>query len=382
MQSNVINNEYLTHRIYGLDIVRVILLLLGVVLHTLMFQAEVVSFHNLGHALKLTNVVDAQLHFPVLLLTIIHTFRMPAFFMLAGFFASFLFAKYGVLGFLSNRFKRIVVPLLALLTWTNLPNVVPYIANFFLNHNIHHFSIAAMQLHSISFIWFLIYLMFMELLFVILSPLIEGIYNIFRNKTFWFFAGLFLLSLGALVLQLDWYFITAFDSGYQATIAHFLFFFCFFLAGGILARGETLATIQSHKILIVTLISAIVSGAAYLYLLQATPHFSQVLLLVNGLHCLYAWFMSFAILIAAMLFGSKKNRVVRYLSDASYFIYLAQVPTLLLLYGVFAQLPLSWPQSFVCLLCSVSIVDLILYQILVRKKKWLSYIDGGKLTSK
>jgi glucan biosynthesis protein C len=246
----------------------------------------------------------------------------------------------------------------------------------------HHFSLAAMQLHSISFIWFLIYLMFMELLFVILSPLIESIYAIFLHKVFWFLACLVLLSILALNLQPDWYFITAFDGGYHATIAHFLFFFCFFLAGGILARGEVLAIIQNYKVFFSTLVVAVVSGFGYLYMLQVMPHFVHVLLVVNVMHCLYAWFMSFTILIAAMFLGSKKNSVIRYISDASYFIYLAQVPTIFLLYGVFAKLPLSLPQSFVCLLFSVFIVDLLLYQLLVRKKKWLSYIDGGKLTDK
>ena len=42
---------------------------------------------------------------------VVHTFRMPAFFMLSGFFGALLWARRGAVAMLMNRFERIVLPL-------------------------------------------------------------------------------------------------------------------------------------------------------------------------------------------------------------------------------------------------------------------------------
>jgi len=46
-------------------------------------------------------------------LLVIHTFRMPVFFAMAGFFGALLFAKQSPVAFMKNRGKRILLPLLA-----------------------------------------------------------------------------------------------------------------------------------------------------------------------------------------------------------------------------------------------------------------------------
>ena len=90
-------------RIAGLDAARSSMMILGVLLLSLIFSIYFAHVESL---------VEAQTIFGVFFT--IHTFRMPAFFFLAGFFASLLISKRGPIGYLKNRMKRIGAVLLLL----------------------------------------------------------------------------------------------------------------------------------------------------------------------------------------------------------------------------------------------------------------------------
>lgn len=91
-------------RYYYLDSMRSTLMLLGVVLHSSKIYDVV---HN-------WDIDDTQTSlFFDWLAKAIHLFRMPAFFIIAGFFALFSLEKYGVRRFLRMRVQRLLVPLAA-----------------------------------------------------------------------------------------------------------------------------------------------------------------------------------------------------------------------------------------------------------------------------
>jgi glucans biosynthesis protein C len=92
-------------RWHSLDAMRAAMMFLGLVLHT----ATTYCVTPLGEAWPLKDPNTSEL-FDILLF-FIHSFRMPAFFLLAGFFAALLMDRYAAWGFLKNRFVRIVVPL-------------------------------------------------------------------------------------------------------------------------------------------------------------------------------------------------------------------------------------------------------------------------------
>ena len=97
-------------RIHGLDAFRAVLMLLGIFIHAaLNYLPEwfVQDPHNQAEWLYI--IVDG-----------IHTFRMPAFFVLSGFFAALLVDRRGVFLMVRNRFDRIVLPLVVFVflnTW-------------------------------------------------------------------------------------------------------------------------------------------------------------------------------------------------------------------------------------------------------------------------
>ena len=89
-------------RIHSLDAYRGVLMLLGIVIHS--------SFKFRGGEDDL--ITTAINHFALIS---VHVFRMPAFFMLSGFFTALLWKRYGAGGMLLNRFERLVLPLMVIM---------------------------------------------------------------------------------------------------------------------------------------------------------------------------------------------------------------------------------------------------------------------------
>ena len=94
-------------RYYGLDALRGGMMMLGIVLHSAtLYLASPPPHIPLTTDRNTSYLMD-------LLFNFIHSFRMPTFFVLAGFFASLLVEKRGLWGTYKNRVARIVGPLVA-----------------------------------------------------------------------------------------------------------------------------------------------------------------------------------------------------------------------------------------------------------------------------
>lgn len=95
---------FATTRYHALDSLRASMMLLGVVLHAALPYST----------LSVGKYADACTHPSIdVLLALIHSFRMPVFFMMAGFFGALLLARRGAKDMLVNRFRLVVVPLVA-----------------------------------------------------------------------------------------------------------------------------------------------------------------------------------------------------------------------------------------------------------------------------
>ena len=87
-------------RLHYLDALRGVLMVLGVVLHSARpYDSNPWQVKDVVRLEWLDVVVSA-----------IHLFRMPAFFMVAGYFAMFLLARQAMLPFLRERMRRVLVP--------------------------------------------------------------------------------------------------------------------------------------------------------------------------------------------------------------------------------------------------------------------------------
>ena len=203
-------------RLHGLDLFRVALLLLGFLFHSAIFIKPFMNFH------AESQFIQHMIHTSILnraswdAMVWMHLFRMPAFFMLAGFFAHFLLQKYGYANFLLNRCKRILVPLVVVLVVFNLLPILSMIHMMPSNHLIHF--------HNPLIIWFLEFLIAMEVLFVAVMPLC--------NK--YCLPIIFCLSVVSLMLTNSWFFSVPFETHFKNVLIDFLYYSCFFVVGSFL----------------------------------------------------------------------------------------------------------------------------------------------------
>jgi fucose 4-O-acetylase-like acetyltransferase len=96
------DNPAASQRYYAMDALRSSMMLLGIVLHAALPYTTV-------HLRAQFKDPDTNVVFDVLVF-FLHSFRMPLFFVAAGFFAGLLCERYGVRGMVRNRFLRIFVP--------------------------------------------------------------------------------------------------------------------------------------------------------------------------------------------------------------------------------------------------------------------------------
>jgi len=96
------NNAHTPQRLHALDNLRALMMWLGIVLHVAINHITTVSPLPWRDP-KTSPVAD-------LLLLFIHSFRMPVFFVLAGFFVALLVERRGAGGMLKNRGLRLALP--------------------------------------------------------------------------------------------------------------------------------------------------------------------------------------------------------------------------------------------------------------------------------
>ena len=168
-----------SQRIHSLDAMRAILMLLGVYFH---LSLAYVTFGDEGW------VKDPNSTSPIfdLVFNVFHYFRMHGFFMIAGFFGSLLYHKRGAKKMMSNRFKRILLPLFVMIVPIKLLN--RYFRKFSFERN-EGFSILDSLSRSFGIfelpdrwelfpwdtahLWFLHYLFFMSLFAYLLKSLVS-----------------------------------------------------------------------------------------------------------------------------------------------------------------------------------------------------------------
>jgi fucose 4-O-acetylase-like acetyltransferase len=93
-----------SRRYHSLDALRAAMMLLGLVLHS--------AIHYIATPLPVWPYSDPQRSLAFdLTVFFIHLFRMPLFFVVAGFFAAFVHQRDGAAGFAANRGRRVLLPL-------------------------------------------------------------------------------------------------------------------------------------------------------------------------------------------------------------------------------------------------------------------------------
>lgn len=270
----------------------------------------------------------------------IHVFRLPLFFLVAGFFAALLIEIRGVPALLRNRAIRIGIPLLV-----GVVAVVPIITLEIqaLSEQPHRPGVAGLGAfldpHP-SFLWFLWYLTLIYAAALLVRALLAvrpgarlSLLNAGSRLLVHWSAPLLLAIPAGLLLyrQPTWYaaapsesFVPQFDLlGYYAI---------FFATGWALFAAPALReSIELRPRRYLAFSAVAFPPALALFLLQQDPALGsrrEVHLLALGLLSVATWSLAFGLLGVARRFGEKPNPTLRYWTDAAYWIYLSHFPVM------------------------------------------------------
>jgi peptidoglycan/LPS O-acetylase OafA/YrhL len=381
-------------RFHSFDALRASALLLGIVLHATM--SFLVGFRELRFPIAdVSQSLTLEVFFFV-----VHMFRMMLFFLVAGFFARLLMQRLGTGGFTKNRLRRVGLPLLifypVLLPLVVLPiiwaakqqgmqpgqggpgGMPPGIPWFHL--------------------WFLYLLLVMYLLLLAMRAVgtrldargkFRGALDSELRATLsWRVAPLALGLPIAAVLYLTPSWIQM--GGVPAPIAGFipnapglLAYGSAFLVGWWIHRQQSLFELLRRDWKLYLAIAVLASAAA-MGLTDIRSHFTPLVMSMEK-RALYAtvylvgvWCWVLGLCGAALTWCTAPSARWRYLSDASYWMYLVHVPIVWALQAWMMRWPLHWTVKFALILAIAGALLLTSYHYLVRSTFMGKLLNGRK----
>jgi glucan biosynthesis protein C len=359
-------------RIFGLDAARSVLMLLGIVVHTGSFVS---SFQAAS---------DSPLDNSVLLIAIlVHNFRMPAFFAVAGLFAAMLIDQRGLRGFWQQRMRRLFWPLVA-----SSVTVIPItLASFDVS--------TPKKLMDAGFVhmWFVYYLLIFSAVTILLYWLFHKtslgqrkheLLKKFARK--WFANPIILLLAAAITCLLPAYFSVESgalekDSGLLPNIYLLIFYGIFFSLG--LFSYSIWQSIERklRKFWWIYLALGLAAFSTYSNLMFSNTEQTWW----KFFYTLSTWMLAAGFIAFFVRFANKPNRFFAYFSEASYWIYIVHLPIVLAaLYWLAKwQVPFFW--SFVFSTVFTFSISTLSYHWLVKDTiigKFLAGKIGQNLSKK
>lgn len=382
-----------TERIHSLDALRAIMMLLGLVLHSAMTYMD---FPSGAWSLKDPNNTHVINDF---LVFFIHIFRMPIFFVVAGFFGALLFYERRPRVMIQNRVSRIVFPFIVFLFL--LYPITLFSFNYTsavfagqtdpMQSALGSFTDFASVLPKRTFhLWFLYYLIWFTAITTIaafilkhanrLTQIINDIFSWIIKRPVarvLFFSGLIFLVLK----MLDTAMVDA-SVSFIPNPETFIYFWIFYLTGWLLYKSKQyLNTFKQYDwaSVILAFILAIAQGLVILILKLEPNGNSNILILFSS------------VILSLLLFGitglfiryySSHSFRMRYISDSSYWVYLIHLPLTAILPAFIWKLPLPAVIKFLLVLLVTTTICFVTYHYLVRNTFIGKFLNGRKYPRK
>lgn len=357
-------------RLHYMDNLRALAMLAGVVFHAGL--AYSVLLHDRWPAADASQTVGIDV-----VMWFTHLFRMPLFFVVAGFFAALLVRKRGIGGMLRNRCVRVLLPFI--LFWP-----VIYIAmGWLVTHaaaNVENLSPLLAFVKgwlaepnrtpappTLMHLWFLPYLMCFCLLVWATNALeITGLGRCFVQLRPGILIGLVPLILVPALVTVSAPF-PAPESFFPQAWA--LIFYGFYFTFGYQMCHDQSVIDQLNPIAPLMLVSAVASYAVFFWLLQMQNPL-QPRPLLHVLDAVLEAYGGFWMTLCCLIYGKqwldRSSRLLRFLSDTSYWVYLVHLPLLFAIQYQLMDVNAIWQAKFVISLVATLAIAFVSYHLLVR----------------
>jgi len=383
-------------RLDYLDATRAFALVLGIVFHACL------SFMPVFMGWAVQDISTSPL--VGVFMTVSHSFRMEAFFLLAGFFSHLAFHRKGMGEFARARALRIVVPFAAgwfilrplvvsgwIMGSASLRGEVDIWAG--LAGGFQTLSTLPAGIFAGSHLWFLYYLAMITALMLAVRGLVAGAGERQEVIVRWADAlvawlaksPVSLLFLAVPTAGVLWFMrFWGMDTPDQSLRPHFpalAIYGGFFALGWMLDRQRELIA-QFTRLTPQRWILASLGVAAILLLggIERDPGHPHYLAAHVGYALSYAltmWSLVFLTIGVFRKLCPRPNAFVRYVADSSYWMYLIHLPVVVWLQVAVAELPLHWSLKLAFISTMTIGISLLTYDLFVRST-WMGWLLSGR----
>ncbi len=337
-----------------------------------------------------------------------HSFRMELFFLIAGFFSHMTFHGKGAGSFIKSRVMRIALPFVAgwlilrpllVASWAmggeSMQGDVNIPGSLWVG--IQSLAQLPQGLSVGTHLWFLYYLLLITgiaLTFRFLTSLMPSRLDQWTRKSDSVIAwlarsrfGIIAISIptAACMLFMNNWSVDTPDLTLAPRLPVLLLYGSFFLIGWMFHRKkyliEQFATLSLGRFVLATLA---IYGTIELSKFQSDIGHPNASLIRIGFALSYATMMWSLVAIAIGVFKryfDKPSKLVRYLADASYWLYLIHLPIVIFLQIAFAELSLHWTLKLTAISAITIGFSLLLYDLFVRNSILGKILNGRKKPS-
>ena len=350
-------NSYLsakTERYHGLDLLRAFAMMLGLLIHA----NEAYQIPEIAKAMGMPSFINLP-GWMDLMEVWIHLWRMPLFFVLAGFFGCMIVQRRGAAGFLQDRLLRVGLTLLVFVSIYDLLYPPPFF-DFQLNH-----------------LWFLYYLMGVCAVASGFAWLMSrsGLAQTLARTLAWpgktpWGLGLYLIPIIALTpfaRPERWAIIP--DAFGDFHLLPFLYYSLWFGIGATLYwHRQTLSALRHWGMITGSLLMAVLTMSGFVYSFFLSPNVLEAHLYNWVIYCSAvssaAWCLFFIGLCHRLL--NKENRVVSWFVELAYPIYILHMFPSVAIGSLFLSLGWSAGMAFWPTVLGTFISSVVAYYILIK----------------
>ena len=395
-EANIEKPSGSTGRLDYMDAARAFALLLGIVFHaSLSFLPTFI-----GWAVQDVSTSPIVSHF----VTVSHAFRLETFFLIAGFFGQRTLRRDGTRSFALNRAVRLLIPFTAgwfllhpliIATWEMGAASLSgsYSIRAGLLKGLHTFRYLPKGIFTQTHLWFLYYLAMISALFIGMRALlnVSGKFSLIATSsadrfTAWAVRsplGLFACALptaGVLWYMSMWIVDTP-DQTLVPNLPVIAIYSIFFSFGWLLARQAKLLS-ELASFTTTRVAAAVVSSSITLYLTRfqmdpGNPAAKPAHVAFSLSYAMMMWFLISSVLAGCRLAFSTPRPWVRYIADASYWLYIIHLLIVIWLQVAIADQPLHWTIKLPVIVLVTLGIGLVSYDLFVRST-WVGVILNGR----